>query len=79
MMVVYDRKKARQLSRETKELKGYELVKQSAVWVGVVRRVPEKQHDVSKSVHYLSKDGFRQMVDMMFEVFMKDSNYIPLN
>lgn len=79
MMVVYDRKKSWQLSRENRDLKGYELLKQTALWVGVVRRVPEKQIDISKETHYISKDGFKTMTDMLFEVFMKDSNYIPLD
>ena len=78
-MVVFDRKKAWQLSRETPALKGYELLKQTAIWVGVVRKVPEKQMDISKGVHYMSRASFQQMVDLMFDVFMRDSNYIPLD
>lgn len=79
MMVVFDRAKARQLSIETPDLKGFHLLKKTAVWVGVVRKVPEKQVDVSKSVHRMTDESFRQMVDLMFEVFMKDSGYIPLD
>ncbi|MDH5446533.1 MAG: hypothetical protein OEY52_13340 [Gammaproteobacteria bacterium] len=79
LMVVFDRKKAWQISRENKEVKGFELLKQTAIWVGVVRKVPEKQMDISQGVHYMSRESFKQMVDMMFEVFMKDSNYIPLD
>jgi hypothetical protein len=79
MLVVFDRKKSWQLSRDTPELKNYQLLKQTALWVGVVRRVPEKQMDISKGVHYMSKAGFETMVDLVFEAFMKDSNYIPLD
>ena len=79
MMVVFDRSRARELSQETPELKGYRLLKEAAIWVGVVRQVPEKQIDTSKAVHYMSTKGFQRMADLMFENFMKDSNFIPLD
>ena len=79
MLVVFDRKKTWELSRETPGLKSHQLLKQTAVWVGVVRRAPEKQMDISTGVHYMSKAGFEKMVDLVFEAFMKDSNYIPLD
>ena len=78
MLVVFDREKARLLAQETPELKGYRLLKETAVWVGVVRQVPEKQIDISREVHYMTQADFQRMVDLMFEVFMKDSNFIPL-
>lgn len=79
MVVVFDRSKARELSQETPELKGYRLLKETAVWVGVVRHVPFKQKDISKDLHYMREEDFRKMADLMFEVFMKDSNFIPLD
>lgn len=79
MMVVFDREKTWKLTRETKDIRGFDLLKQTAIWVGVVRKIPEKQTDISKGVHYMSDDSFEKMADMIFEVFMKDSNYIPLN
>lgn len=78
MMVVFDRKKARELSQKTPELKGYQLLKETAIWVGVVRHVPAQQMDITKGVPSLSTADFQKMVDLMFEVFMQDSNYIPL-
>lgn len=79
MVVVFDRNKARELSQETPELKGYRLLIETAVWVGVVRQVPEKQMDISKAMHYMSTKDFERMVDLIFENFMKDSHYIPLD
>lgn len=79
MLVVFDRKKLRTLAKQNKELKGYALIKEAAVWVGVVRRRPEKQIDLSTGVHYMSQESFQKMVDMVFEVFMKDSQLVPLS
>jgi len=79
MLVVYDRRKARQLARDNQDLKGYRLLKEVAVWVGVVRRKPETQMDISQGVHNMSTAGFQQMLDLMFENFMQDSQIIPLS
>lgn len=79
MMVVFDRRKARELSQEMPGLKGYQLLKETAIWVGVVRQVPTKQMDISKGVYYMPTKDFQTMVDLMFENFMKDSHFIPLD
>lgn len=79
MMVVFDRKKARRLAEETPGLKGYHLLKEAAIWVGVVRQVPEQQLDISKATHYMSTADFQKMVDLIFDNFMQDSRFIPLD
>ncbi len=79
MMVVFDRNKAAEWSLETPELKGFHLLKKTAIWVGVVRQVPEKQTDISKGMHSMTTQGFQKMVDLMFEGFMQDSHFIPLD
>lgn len=79
MLVVFDRNKARKLAEETPELKGYHLLKQTAIWVGVVRQRPAIQMDISNGMHFMTIEDFQKMVDLMFESFMKDSRFIPLS
>lgn len=79
MVVVFDRNKARQLATDDPGLKGYRLLKQAAIWVGVVRQIPEQQTDISRQIHYMKEQDFQRMVDQVFAVFMQDSQYIPLN
>lgn len=79
MVVVFDRSKARELSQAMPGLKGYQLLKETAIWVGVVRQVPTEQMDISKGVYYMPTKDFQTMVDLMFENFMKDSHFIPLD
>lgn len=78
MVVVFDREKARQLSGENPERQGYRLLKETAVWVGVVRQAPATQTDIARGVQYMSAADFRKMVDLLFENFMQDSHIIPL-
>ena len=79
MMVVFDRNKAQALAGEMPELRGYRLLKETAIWVGVVRQVPTRQRDLSTGTHYMLTRDFQTMADLMFENFMKDSHFIPLD
>lgn len=78
MLVVFDRKLAREKAQAGPDLKGYQLLKQTAVWVGVVRQVPSRDDRLAGGMHIMSRADFQKMVDLMFEGFMRDSHFQPI-